>query len=933
MAYTLFSKIFGHAGNVDKFLIYLKQKERIRYQVMEQLVTLELQNATMKQVITILKEGYGTVYLHVSTSADFIRVDQTYLTEENFSDNECKLPYMIELGKLEQGDNEGAIFIETDDCTIEIPILVEVPENQVIMKSSGSVKSQIVAIVKLYLAYRMKKIKQKKWFEQSLELVEELLDDYPQDILIQLCQVQLLVVNERKNEAKWALDVITKQLDNTQLSEELYTYYVYLSTFTNCDEEFVLSATAKITILYEQHPIFWTAWLLAYMKEEYQKDFNARLELFKQHGTKGCNSPFLYLEVLQIYNKQPNLLEYLDQFALETIYFGMKYDGIEQQLLTRIQELVVGISEYSNISMTILTYCYERESSIEVLHTICKILIQENLVGEEHYKWYMLAVEQQIRVTNIYEHYMTSMPIENWSEIAQPAVVYFAYSNQLSYEKKTLLYLYVLEHREELEEIIEVYKLQMKEFVIEQIGLGRVNKNLAKLYELVITEEILTEDLAEPFSQIIFQEEITVIDRNVKQVIVVHPNVLEESIYPVIEGKALITVYHKNAIILLEDTYNNRSFGSHDMQREQLLYPHEWYQMISSFSIITPQLDWYFTNEMSDCSKITGENVKSIARLMESEHISQSWKRHVGKFLATFYYEHDRIQELNQMIEHIRSEETDYTERSVFLQYMIKQGFYEKAYEILRDYGTEAHEVKLLVRLCKRLLGMKQIEYDPVILEIIFYVYQNQEYDSTLLIYLAKYYKGSFHYMKHLYFTCMQQGVEASVLLKAIMLRILFCKWNENDHDILYYDYVQLGVGMEYKEAYLKYEAFLYISDEKKVSFTIVEDWVRYYEKIGMSEVISLGIIKFFSDKVESMGEAEEALVVELVKPLVDQKIYFPFFQSFEHLYEPICNFIDDINVVYQAIASNKVSIYYQEYNEEYNEIEEKDNRPYKKID
>lgn len=929
IAYLLFSSIPRHACNVDEFLIYLKAKDEIHYQAMETAVTLELQNATMRQVVTILKEGYGAVHMRVSTNADFIRVTQNYLTEDDFVLNECRLQYAIDLTKLQKGLNEGVIFVESDYQTMPISISVHVPLDQVFIESVKGIKTQNVALMKLYFAYRMKKIEQKEWFEESLEIIEEVIDDYPQDFLAQLYHVQLLVVNGRKNEATWLLSALAEQLENSKISEEIYTYYMYLSTLTESEEDVILSTIAKISILYDKHPTFWIAWLLGDMKEEYQKDLSTRLELFQIHGANGCNSPFLYLEVLQIYNNQPNLLEDLDEFILETIYFGMKYQWIEPKLFQRVQELSIEIREYSRINLAVLTYCYEKECSIEVLHTICRILIQENLVGEEHYKWYLLAVEKQVRVTNIYEHYMSSMPLENWDEIAKTAVLYFAYSNQLPYEQKTLLYLYVLKHKQDLQEIIEVYETQMKEFVIEQILSGRVNEKLAKLYELVFTQDMMTTELVESFVKMIFQEEVLVYNSNIERVIVVHPNILEESVYPIINGKALITVYHPKARILLEDRYQNRSLRTSNIRRERLLHPKEWYQMILSFAVVTSQLDWYLANEVTSCSKITLKNVLSIARLMANERISSKWKGNVRKYLAKFYYEHDMIEELDEMIGLLKIEETDKAERSEFLQFMIKRGFYKQGYEIIRDYGCESHDVKLVVRLCKRLLGVQQIEYDPVILAVAVYAYENQEYDRSLLAYLVKYFVGNFYMMKQIYFTCRQQGVEASTLARRIILRILFCKWNEKEQDIIYNDYIRLGEDTEYKIAYLNYEALLFLGNEKVVISSMVEEWVQNYQKNGISQVMSLGIVKYFSDKTDSMTQIEEELVVELIKPLIAQKIYFPFFKNFTKLYEPISNFSDDTMVVYQSTRSNNVAIYYNEYSEG---GEENRNRSYKKI-
>lgn len=927
LMYSLFSKVSGHGGNVDEFLVSLKMKEELQYYVVENPDILNIQMASMAQKVVIVKEGYGDVGVYVSSTVDFIKVNRNCLTEENFLSNECELQYTIDLARLQKGLNYGEILLETNYHTIKIPVTVRVPLDQVIVERWKSKKYQMITLMKFYLDFRMKKMEQKDWFEESMELTEELMDENPQDFLIQLFQVQLLLVNGRKNEATRLLNALKTQLESGNISREIYSYYMYLFIVIEEKEEFVLDATAKVAVLYEEYPTFWLAWLLCYMREEYHNDIHNKLELLRKHGAEGCSSPLLYLEVLQIYNHDPILLESLDQFTLETIYFGIKHQWIEHNLLQRVQVLAVEVTEYSKLIMFILSYCYEKEYNVEVLHAICRILIQANLVGEEHYKWYRLAIEQQVRVTNIYEHYMSSMPVEHWNHIVQPALLYFAYGNQLPYEQKTLLYLYVLEHKDELEEIREAYEMQMKEFVIEQIQLSKINEKLAKLYSLVVTTDMLTIELAQSLVNLIFQEEIVVSNRRFKNVVVVHEHMTGEVLYPIINGQTLITVYHPRAKILLEDQYQNRIMGTHLMKRESLLQPIDWYQMVVRYAIISSKLDWYLANEVTDCSKITIKNMLSIARLIENTQISSDWKRNARKYLAIFYYEHDMIEELDRMIEQLKSDETDYEERRVFLQYMIKRGFYDQAYTILCNYGSEAHEVKLLVRLCKRLLGVRQIEYDPVILDVALYAYKNEEYDRVLLSYLVKYYVGDFHTMKQLYVTCMQQGMEVNILAKQIILRILFCKWNESDDTIIYNEFVKLEEDKSYVLAYLKYEALLVLGNEKIATPVIVEDWIQWHHKHGMSRMIALGIIKYFSDKPKQLKQMEQELVIELLQYLIEQAIYFPFFKEFEHLYEPISNFSDDTMIVYQSTMSDKVALYYKEIEED------SDKKPYKKID
>ncbi|MFI3176852.1 MAG: DUF5717 family protein [Eubacteriales bacterium] len=916
MVYRLFAKEPGHAGNVDAALIYLGVKEPLRYTVLHKNIVLDLNTSTRRQLLSIRKDGYGDVALELSAKGDFIGLERGFLGEEQFLGTESETQFSIDVPKLHVGMNEGAILIKTSECTIEVPVTVSVPKEQAIIPV-GNTKKVHFQIMEKYMDFRLKRLDRQKWFDDSLELIEELMDFNPNDVHARLFQVQLLLANYRRNEATWILNSIKEEVDWEQVTDEVRTYYLYLSTLLMEDATEIASAASQVERIYEKNESFYIAWLLCYMKQLYQVHPEEKLAIFAKHNRRGCDSPLIYLETLLLYNQKPELLEELDQFALETIYFGIRYQCIDAILFARLEQLATTIKEYSRLTMAILKFCYDKEQNIDVLHTICHILIRDNLVGAKYLRWYVLGVDFQVRVTNIYEHYMMSMNVECGYVIAKPALMYFAYSNQLPHEQKTYLYLYVLQHREELHEVMDSYEKQIEAFVIEQVSLGRINDNLAQLYQMVITSKIMTKELAEQFVSLLFKQEILVDNKNIKQAVVVHENILSEIAYPVVDGKAIVTVYHKSAVIVLETHDKRREIFQDNDRRNILLLPSEWYQMLLAYPIDNPYLDWYLTNQVTDYCKITLQNVFSIARLVANPQVAMEWKMKVRKYLAAFYYDNDMIAELDEMIGAFDFAQTNQSEREVFMQFMIKRSLYELAYQMLVLYGTEHHDPKTLVRLFKRLLNMKNHKQDVVLLDVAYYLYKNKEYDSVILQYLNEYYISNYYDMRDVYLVCMQQGVQAPVLAKQLLVRILTCKINEYDNDIIYSDYMKLHEDHTYGYAYLKYNAMLYVAEERPYSNTIVEDWIQYHYTYANSNIIRLALLKFFSTRVEEMNDLEQLLVKELLKHFLDSKICFPFFVAYNQIYEPIASVCDYTMIAYQAIKSDKVFLYYDEARKE----------------
>ena len=129
----------------------------------------------------------------------------------------------------------------------------------------------------------------------------------------------------------------------------------------------------------------------------------------------------------------------------------------------------------------ILKDCYQQKSDPQLLTAICSLLIKGNKSGPEYYPWYRRGVEQELRVTRLYEYYMMSVDTEKEVEIPRIVLMYFAYQSNLDYDKCAYLYAYIQKHREEFPELYLAYKSQMDRFVLQQLYKGRINRQLAFL--------------------------------------------------------------------------------------------------------------------------------------------------------------------------------------------------------------------------------------------------------------------------------------------------------------------------------------------------------------------------------------------------------------------------------------------------------------------
>ena len=77
----------------------------------------------------------------------------------------------------------------------------------------------------------------------------------------------------------------------------------------------------------------------------------------------------------------------------------------------------------------------------------------------------------------------------------------------------------------------------------EQLAQGRVNRDLARLYEVLLTKELMTEQLAKGLEKVLFTSEITCPHPQMRHVIAVHRALKREQRVPLTKGRGYIQLF------------------------------------------------------------------------------------------------------------------------------------------------------------------------------------------------------------------------------------------------------------------------------------------------------------------------------------------------------------------------------------------------------
>ena len=214
------------------------------------------------------KSGTELTQIHIYADAEFIELERNDISTDDFAGDRLDINYIINPAKMHAGNNYG--YIHVDSYTQHLKVKV----SAVASKAAGEEfevrweeRQAEYKLTKLYLDFRMKKIKKEKWLSSSMQIVDRIRGIKGQDPFYDLVQVQLLAMSGREESAVQIFDGFKKDImgrigDNV----ELYCYFLYVSTLMVKEEEYTAQVYSQVKKFYENgYDTYRVLWILFYL--------------------------------------------------------------------------------------------------------------------------------------------------------------------------------------------------------------------------------------------------------------------------------------------------------------------------------------------------------------------------------------------------------------------------------------------------------------------------------------------------------------------------------------------------------------------------------------------------------------------------------------------------------------------------------------------
>lgn len=913
--YRGLSKYYGNERNVEEFLIAIHKKQKTNYIIDEDKLRLEdVAEGIGRHEVLVTKNGWGYIYLQVEVQGDFLSVDKTVLSDDDFLGDRCHFYYYVDKDKLHKGINFGKLRFYNSFVETSIPIEVKVEDEDYRQGLTHRKKQELlVRIMEYYGAFRMKKISTRTWLTKNYEILDSWgeIDDADPDP--KLYRAHLLITEGRTNEAGWMLDQARNAiLQSKDMDNAVWCYYLYLSTLRGRDEQYVNKIAAEVASSYEKEQGNWRlGWLMLYLSPEYGMSCAKKWMFIRQQFERGCNSPVFYIEALLLIKTEPSLFMELGDFEIQMLRYAAKHDLLTDEIIMQLHYLVPRSQDNMDKLLDILKKSYGQRPDAETLQNICTLLIRGNCRGKEDFPWYEAGVEENLRITKLYEYYMYSLDMENRIRLPKVIYMYFAYHNNLDWERSAYLYASLLENRDSLPDLYEKERFHIQEFVIQMIQKGLINRHLAFLYKRLIRGDVMLEEAGEKLAPLLFSVHVSVADKRMRRLLLLYNREVTEKSFALNDGQAVLPLYGDEYTILLEDGAENRYVPDENIKMERLFAEDGLLAKAQEMDFGTVSLQMYLCGTAGQ-THITEDNIRRFESLLADSGVDAEYKQAIIPGMAQFYFDQDKMEKLDDFLDGISPSLLDASRRGEMIYYLVLREKYEKAMDWIREYGVNGVSPKTLQRLSSRIIQATGKLEDQTILSVCFYAFQKGKSDIVTLDYLMEYYQGSTKVLRDIWKCAKEKGLDIHDFSERILLQVLYSGCFVGEVADIFRAYIERDTDISLEKAFLYqccYDYFIKNKVTETVIFEELERLLRTGEQ--MEKVCILAYTKYYAENRRKLRKEGWKALEESLCKLAEDGVMLPYYLEYADICPWMRHFCDKTILEHRTRPGRKAFLYY----------------------
>lgn len=916
LLFLSYKKALPTEVNLDEFLIGAGLKKRASYDIKKDYFVFDDIKEDTRQLIVLTKEGTGCLDIRVSCDNDFVTLGKDRITDAFFVGSLMQFDFYLHPKKMHAGKNLCKITFSSILGEKEVVVVVNRPSNLSKDDFKRIKKRSLVQLTTKYILFRQKELTVGAWSDDTVEILDRLIDhDSKEKNFFMLMKAQALIVNKRRQEALNIISALKREIEDKKSVE--WAYLLYLCTLIEREKSYVDKLTREIEFIFREHPedprLFF---FLLFLREDYVGNDLKKLIDIKQFMISGVYSPFFFVEVSDIYVRDPLLLKHFDYFSIEVLLWMIRHKAVQGNLAIRISSLLREEKSFDKRVFRIVTETYRLYPSDELLDGIVMYLLNNSIYGKVSLPWYSLSINLGKKYTGLYEAYILSLPDEYADRLPESVVRYFSYESSLEDRKKAFVYANVVLFKNDNPNLYREMSKSIQSFALYELRLGKMDDNLSILYQEILDSGIIDEDVALSISRILMPLKIMVFSSNIRSIIIYGDVFNDPKILEVHDHVAYTGVISNHYRIALLDNFGNLISDRTQYMIEPFIDISKVYDRLKelskgNFSFFLHDLDSFKTADDFP-EKADG----LISDFLSSKSIARPFKmKNYGRIIS---YLKDNMKEdifEDYLLSEADIDSLDTYTISYIIELYIIGGDYDRALDLSMNYFADKVSGKSLLKLC---VNEVEKEHDKIAHNflIMLSIYLMSEYltDPVVTNFLNENYSGPTEAMVMLWKHADAISLNVTKIEEKILTAMLYTEIFLPEHELIFESYLmKANRNKMLIEAYLTYFAHFYLKGEKEVSKEIFKHIEEYYDSgENMNEGMKLALLKNLSLKEDStLSKKELKMMDEFLSNSIRKNLYFDFYR---HIYSPYrvkYHLYDKYFVTYKGMPKKVYSISY----------------------
>lgn len=902
---------------LEEFLVYVHKKRALTLSVSKAKINVEMPTELSKISIDISKNTWGFTNSTVKSMADFLIPAKKSIVSSDFCGNMFSLEVLISPENVPDGVNTGRIVVSNIYQTIEIDIILSRPQTKQIVSSRAAnknhmIKTNLSKLVHAYLDYRMDNLPLKEYVARSLFSFGNLSRYVPEEDLYRLGTMHMYIMQGEYERVEQEFLRIEADVDNSNMGNRQLCYYEYQKAMVKKDKESIAHARnlIKRNFRTQDDKIFYF-WLLLFIDDSYLEDQGALYREIVALYEAGYNSSIMYLELCEILNNNPLLLKKITGLELTALRWGIRHQYMSEEVIEEFIRLAGAFKQFDAQIFGLLEAIYDKNKNIEVLRSICALLIGAGKLDNKYHRFYRDAVENSLKFIGLNECFVKSMNFKRYDLIPQSVLMYLNYKNTLSEQELAYLYANVIYNKAQHMKVYHEYCTTMQDFMETMIIKGRVSDDLTVLYDEFLDPETVSPLYAGKLINIIFRRKLVCFNKGVRAVIVTHQELEEEQRVPIVDGEAYVELLSNEASIIFEDAEGNRYAGSIPYRLERIVDEKAYLSICCKYSPRDYRVLLNNYKELGDFTYKKAIEVNAARDIVSCEEISYDYKQQAYLNIIEYYHENLDADVLTKYLGKLDIEYLNHANARTMIAYLVDMNMFDKAFQAVKLYGFDEIDSEELYRLADYGVEDSNGFLNEDLLAICIHLYKMGKVNERMLVYAMNNFKGDLEELASLFKTARNRVRDISLLAENTLAQAMFAMGNiEYIFDIFSAYYGGRSRGLVVK-AFLRFAMRNYLILDAQTPSSIFDCLFLEIQKGNIDDEISRMALLHHYSKLDRYTDNQREWIAKTVGKFMDAGKVLPFYKSFASFIKLPQDVFLKTYLIYKSDPDKNVSVRY----------------------